>query len=188
MIMILFLQAALPKRSSNESVLAIQPHQADQPDNLTTEKAKEPRGLWKTLLIWGGVVVGILSIAAMAPLCHYGSHRLRPPTFTFSNVDPPTVLQRLVGKVSNIPFSFKGRPVRGSREQLYLEVLEESGEQVTFIVIVSLAVCGTFLLLLIVVLMVYMCHRSKEKQLKGAITGSQQKAPSEGILFIFFVY
>ena len=70
-------------------------------------------------------------------------------------------------------------------------MLEEGGEKVTFIVIVSLAVCGTFLLLLIVVLMVYMCHRSKDKQLK-ALTSAGQKAPSEGFYFIFlllsFVY
>ena len=93
-------QAAL-KGSSNESVLAIQPAQADQPDILTTEKATDDtgRGLWKSLLIWGGIVVGILSIAAVAPLCHYGS-RLRPPTFTFSNVTAPPMVQRLVGEFS----------------------------------------------------------------------------------------
>ena len=100
----------------------------------------------------------------------------------------------------NNPFFFvslkSGRPQRGSREQLYLEALEESGDQFTFIVVVSLAVCGTLLLLVIVVLMVYMCHK-KDKQLKGgsklttgSASSSQQKAPSEGILFffIFFLY
>merc|ERR1711935_487854 len=76
------------------------------------------------------------------------------------------------------------RPQRGSREQLYLEALEESGDQFTFIIVVSLAVCGTLLLLVIVVLMVYMCHK-KEKQLKGgqltaSASSSQHKAPSEG--------
>ena len=62
------MHAAL-KRSSNESVLAIQPAQADQPDILTTEKATDDtgRGLWKSLLIWGGIVLGILTIAAVAP-------------------------------------------------------------------------------------------------------------------------
>ena len=95
----------------------------------------------------------------------------------------------------NNPFFFvslkSGRPQRGSREQLYLEALEESGDQFTFIVVVSLAVCGTLLLLVIVVLMVYMCHK-KDKQLKGgsklttgSASSSQQKAPSEGILFLF---
>ena len=85
-----FLQAALPKRSTNESVLAIQPHQADQPD---TEKQQnsESSGLWKTCLIWGGVVVGILTISALvAPLCHYGSTRIK--------LDPAPVFQRLVGE------------------------------------------------------------------------------------------
>ena len=145
--------------------------------------------------------MGILSIAAVAPLCHYGS-RFRPPTFTFSNVTAPPMVQRLVGEFS-LPaflifflFSFshnKGRPQRGSREQLYLEALEESGDQFTFIIVVSLAVCGTLLLLVIVVLMVYMCHK-KDKQLKGGqLTASstsggssQQKAPSEGIFFLVF--
>ena len=81
--------------------MAIQPAQADQPDILTTEKATDDtgRGLWKSLLIWGGIVVGILSIAAVAPLCHYGS-RFRPPTFTFSNVTAPPMVQRLVGEFS----------------------------------------------------------------------------------------
>ena len=89
----------------------------------------------------------------------------------------------------------KGRPQRGSREQLYLEALEESGDQFTFIIVVSLAVCGTLLLLVIVVLMVYMCHK-KDKQLKGGqLTASstsggssQQKAPSEGIFFFSFCF
>ena len=87
-------------------MLAIQPHQADQPDLMTTEKATDEstgsgRGLWKTLLIWGGIVVGVLSIAAMAPLCHYGT-RLRPQTFTLSN--PPAVFQRLVGELTLFSF------------------------------------------------------------------------------------
>ena len=92
---------AAPKRSSNESVLAIQPAQADQPDmTLTTEKATDDtgRGLWKSLLIWGGIVLGILTAAAVAPLCHYGS-RFRPYNFTsFSNVTAPPMVQRLVGE------------------------------------------------------------------------------------------
>ena len=88
---------AEPKGTSNESVLAIQPHQADQPADLDADKASPEGqgGLWRTLLIWGGVVLGILSVAAgVAPLCSRYS-RLRPPTF--SDVAPPMV-QRLVGE------------------------------------------------------------------------------------------
>ena len=140
-------------------------------------------------------------MAAVAPLCHYGGGRFRPPTlFTFSNVTAPPMVQRLVGEFSpifdlTIFFLFfsrqKGRPQRGSREQLYLEALEESGDQFTFIIVVSLAVCVTLLLLVIVVLMVYMCHK-KEKQLKGgqltaSASSSQHKAPSEGIFILFFL-
>ena len=55
-----------------------------------------------------------------------------------------------------------------------------------------MAVCGTLLLLVIVVLMVYMCHK-KDKQLKGgqltaSASSSQHKAPSEGILFSFILF
>ena len=85
-------QAAL-KRRDNESVLAIQPHQADQPTHPEKSESSESRGLWRTLLIWGAVVVGVLCLAAVAPLCHYGG-RLRPlPTLT-----QPIFVQRLVGK------------------------------------------------------------------------------------------
>ena len=99
------MQAAL-KRSSNESVLAIQPAQADQPNSeimTGSEKAIDQigtRGLWKSLLIWGGIVIGILTMAAVAPLCHYGGGRFRPPAmpFTFSNVTAPPMVQRLVGE------------------------------------------------------------------------------------------
>ena len=95
---------------------------------------------------------------------------------------------------NNFFFSFsqnKGRPERGPREH-YLERLEESGDQFTFIIVVSLAVCGTLLLLVIVVLMVYMCHK-KDKQLKGgqltaSASSSQHKAPSEGIFFSFILF
>ena len=69
-------QAALLKRSNNESVLAIQPHhQSDQPEFQPDPESST--GLWKTLLIWGAVVIGILCLAAVAPLCHYrrlGTH------------------------------------------------------------------------------------------------------------------
>ena len=42
-------------------------------------------------------------MAAVAPLCHYGGGRFRPPTlFTFSNVTAPPMVQRLVGEFSPI--------------------------------------------------------------------------------------
>ena len=88
--------------------MAIQPAQADQPGSeiiTGTEKATDTstRGLWKSLLIWGGIVIGILTMAAVAPLCHYGGGRFRPPTlFTFSNVTAPPMVQRLVGEFSPI--------------------------------------------------------------------------------------
>ena len=87
-------QAALLKRTNNESVLAIQPHhQADQP-NKNGPKVDQSGGLWKTLLIWGAVVIGILCLAAVVPLCHYGG-RLRPQ---FLGSQPQIFVQRLVGE------------------------------------------------------------------------------------------
>ena len=88
-------QAALPKR--NESVLAIQPHQADQPDGMDSLKINHATsggggGLWRTLLIWGTVVLTVLILAAVAPICHYS--RLRP-----FNFEAPQMVQRLVGEL-----------------------------------------------------------------------------------------
>ena len=91
-------QAALPKR--NESVLAIQPHQADQPDGMDSLKINHATsggggGLWRTLLIWGTVVLTVLILAAVAPICHYS--RLRP--FNFGVEAAPQMVQRLVGEL-----------------------------------------------------------------------------------------
>jgi hypothetical protein len=98
---------AAPKRSSNESVLAIQPPQADQPTTagkgLSEKATSKGGGLWSTLLIWGGVVLLVLVLAAVAPICHYS--RLRPPNFTLSSSIPP-VVQRLVGELPIIFFLF----------------------------------------------------------------------------------
>ena len=68
-----------------------------------------------------------------------------------------------------------------------MKTLEESGEQVTFIIIVTVAACGTIILLFIVVLMAYLC-RKKEKQMKALRSDGQQKAPSEGTFFNFFLF
>ena len=96
-------QAALPKRNES-AVLAIQPHQADQPsdgmDSLKTSTSATSGGgsgggLWRTLLIWGAVVLIILILAAVAPICHYS--RLRP--FNFGVEAAPQMVQRLVGEL-----------------------------------------------------------------------------------------
>ena len=96
-------QAALPKR--NESVLAIQPHQADQPDGMDSLKINHATsggggGLWRTLLIWGTVVLTVLILAAVAPICHYS--RLRP-----FNFEAPQMVQRLVGELIECLFFLK---------------------------------------------------------------------------------
>ena len=79
--------------------MAIQPHQADQPDSMdslkTSTASKEGGGgLWRTLLIWGTIVLIVLILAAVAPICHYS--RLRP-----FNFEPPQMVQRLVGECFN---------------------------------------------------------------------------------------
>ena len=93
----------MPKRNES-AVLAIQPHQADQPsdgmDSLKTSSTSATSGsgggLWRTLLIWGAVVLIILILAAVAPICHYS--RLRP--FNFLGVEAaPQMVQRLVGEL-----------------------------------------------------------------------------------------
>ena len=97
-------QAALPKRNES-AVLAIQPHQADQPsdgmDSLKTSSTSATSGsgggLWRTLLIWGAVVLIILILAAVAPICHYS--RLRPFNFGVETHAPSQMVQRLVGEL-----------------------------------------------------------------------------------------
>ena len=92
----------MPKRNES-AVLAIQPHQADQPsdgmDSLKTSSTSATSGsgggLWRTLLIWGAVVLIILILAAVAPICHYS--RLRP--FNFGVEAAPQMVQRLVGEL-----------------------------------------------------------------------------------------
>ena len=81
-------------------------------------------------------------------------------------------------------YFFKGRPPRGSREQLFLEELEKRGE-LPVIIIATVSGLITFLLLFIIIAttacFIYKKKR-KEKQLKG-----MQKAPSEGtVLFCLF--
>ena len=87
-------------------------------------------------------------------------------------------------------YFFKGRPPRGSREQLFLEELEKRGE-LPVIIIATVSGLITFLLLFIIIAttacFIYKKKR-KEKQLKGL-----QKAPSEGtvlfcLFFCLFVY
>ena len=78
--------------------MAIQPHQADQPDSMDSLKTSTTSngggGLWRTLLIWGTIVLIVLILAAVAPICHYS--RLRP-----FNFEPPQMVQRLVGECFN---------------------------------------------------------------------------------------
>ena len=93
----------MPKRNES-AVLAIQPHQADQPsdgmDSLKTSSTSVTSGsgggLWRTLLIWGAVVLIILILAAVAPICHYS--RLRPFNFGVE-AHAPQMVQRLVGEL-----------------------------------------------------------------------------------------
>ena len=94
----------MPKRNES-AVLAIQPHQADQPsdgmDSLKTSSTSTTSGsgggLWRTLLIWGAVVLIILILAAVAPICHYS--RLRPFNFGVE-AHAPQMVQRLVGELT----------------------------------------------------------------------------------------
>ena len=184
-------QAALPKRNES-AVLAIQPHQADQPsdgmDSLKTSTSATsgntggPGGLWRTLLIWGAVVLIILILAAVAPICHYS--RLRP--FNFLGVEAaPQMVQRLVGELEDfflIIFFFHffnpDRPPRGSLErERFIEELEKRGD-LPVIIIATVSGLITFLLLFVVILgtvCFFYKKKRKEKQLKGL-----QKAPSEG--------
>ena len=102
--LLIITQAALPKRNES-AVLAIQPHQADQPsdgmDSLKTSSTSVTSGsgggLWRTLLIWGAVVLIILILAAVAPICHYS--RLRPFNFGVE-AHAPQMVQRLVGELT----------------------------------------------------------------------------------------
>ena len=102
--LLIITQAALPKRNES-AVLAIQPHQADQPsdgmDSLKTSSTSATSGsgggLWRTLLIWGAVVLIILILAAVAPICHYS--RLRPFNFGVEAHAPSQMVQRLVGEL-----------------------------------------------------------------------------------------
>ena len=195
--LLIITQAALPKRNES-AVLAIQPHQADQPsdgmDSLKTSSTSATSGsgggLWRTLLIWGAVVLIILILAAVAPICHYS--RLRPFNFGVEAHAPSQMVQRLVGELKtffNYYFFFfnSDRPPRGSLErERFIEELEKRGE-LPVIIIATVSGLITFLLLFVVILgtvCFFYKKKRKEKQLKGL-----QKAPSEGtVLFIFCLY
>lgn len=106
-----------PKRT-NESALAIQPHQADQPgggqgsggggshswSNGTGAGGPEGGSLssWTTTVIGTSTLVALLVVLlALAPIARYAN--LRPPSALFLSRSPEIPVQRLVGEYIRSP-------------------------------------------------------------------------------------
>mgnify|MGYP006903840156 CR=1 FL=1 len=92
----------------------------------------------------------------------------------------PKFLSRDLLVSFNFCFNFS---VRSSREQKQL--LLESGEQLGVYIICSASVAAVFFMVSLIILTAYMCRKSKRKSMNS---GLQQKAPSEGIYFIFCLW
>lgn len=187
--------SAAPHR--NESALAVQPPQADQPEGDAQEHAQSggaaaaaPGGPAAALSTSTAVMVGTAIVVALTLIAGVAMALAPASRRTWPAVAMPLAqgsggagggsvprgsasTQRLVGKKEtnrdvSLPVFFPGRPAPSSGNQLTLrEALDGRGE-LPFLVILVAAAVGTTLLLLNVILICCFVHKRRLKERKQA--------------------
>ena len=195
-----WLQAALKR---NESVLAIQPPQADQPEAGQGESNQASfngnSGIsWTAILVGGAAIVAIIALAlGVAPIAKHAKltamlglpqPNADNPDGSVANVPRGILMQpknsesrnRLIGEfLMSFPFFVLDGP---TRNEMIREALEGKGE-IPLIVIVSVAICGTILLLLNIILISCFIHKRRQNAKNQNDANQKQNPPSEGQYF-----